>query len=248
MTARKESEASGWHASSAESAAAAVALEPAARRRVLEVLAGAEHPLDAHAIAEALGVHVTTARFHLDQLVASDLVQRRAVQENRRGRPRMLYSPGGALRATEARERLLGVLVHAIGGQDAGGDGASAAKPSRRSAAARASTEAGRNWADSVETSAEADSVASLVEVLDSWGFEPELAGDDILMRGCPFRDLARERPDVVCSVHRGLVERMLERFDDRHRAGARLIPFVEPDLCMVSLGAREAGANPAHR
>ncbi|MHA7985763.1 helix-turn-helix transcriptional regulator [Rathayibacter sp. CAU 1779] len=242
MSAHQESEAKGRHASSAESSEAAVALEPMARRRVLEVLAGAEHPLDVHAIAEALGVHVTTARFHLDQLVASGLVQRRAVQENRRGRPRMLYSPGSALRASEARERLLGVLVEAIGGSDPGAERASGAKSSRRSAAARASTQAGRSWADSVEAPAGVGSVASLVDVLDSWGFEPEVSGDDILMHGCPFRDLARERPEVVCSVHRGLVERMLERLDDGAHPSARLIPFVEPDLCMVSLGAGESG------
>ncbi|WP_022900337.1 helix-turn-helix transcriptional regulator [Humibacter albus] len=201
------------------------ALEPSARRRVLDVLAAAQHPLDAHAVADALGVHVTTARFHLDQLGVAGLVQRRAMQEKRRGRPRMVYSPAGEVRAAGAREQLLEALVQVVGGEDTG---------------ERASVNAGRRWAEAmpepvVPASDDESAVNDLVDVLDTLGFEPEHVGDDILMHGCPFRDIARARPDVVCSVHRGLIEGLLQRAGTDEPA--RLVPFVEPELCKVSLG-----------
>ncbi|GAB3391619.1 helix-turn-helix domain-containing protein [Humibacter soli] len=217
----------------AESEAAA-ALESSPRKRVLDVLVGSRHPLDATRIAEALGVHVTTARFHLDQLEATGLVRRQATKEQRKGRPRMVYSPAPSLRAADAREQLIEVLVGAIGGERAGDAGA-----------ARASVAAGERWAETLRQEPEEarDPVDGLVGVLDSLGFQPERSGDDVLMHECPFREAARERPDVVCSVHRGMIERLLGGSVGGSR-DVRLIPFVEPQLCVVALGG--AGSVPA--
>jgi predicted ArsR family transcriptional regulator len=85
------------------------------------------------------------------------------------------------------------------------------------------------------------DAVGELVDVLDSLGFDPEVSGEEILMHECPFRSAARERPDVVCAVHQGLVQRMIGRRAPgaSEGPGARLVPFVEPELCVVRLGAR---------
>ena len=42
-------------------------------------------------------------------------------------------------------------------------------------------------------------------------GFDPALAGDDgqatVAFTHCPFRELAEANPDLVCGLHRGLVE-----------------------------------------
>jgi predicted ArsR family transcriptional regulator len=32
----------------------------------------------------------------------------------------------------------------------------------------------------------------------------------EVTLRGCPFRDLLEEHRDLVCAVHRGLLEGML--------------------------------------
>jgi predicted ArsR family transcriptional regulator len=238
--------------------------EPAARRRVLDVLARSRHPLDAKAIADTLGVHITTARFHLDQLETAGLVQRRTARENRPGRPRVVYALSASLRAADAREQLIEVLANALG------DPAPAVGHPRRRGSS-AAVAAGERWADAMEQRARAsaasggsvangesggkgrggmhgDSVDDLVDVLDSLGFAPEAVGGDILMHECPFRAAARERPDVVCAVHQGLVERMLaagsaegERRSDpgviTAPRTATLLPFVQPDLCVVRLG-----------
>lgn len=201
------------------------------RRRVLDAVAGSGAPVDALTIAADLSLHVTTVRFHLDQLEAARLVRRQVGSEPRRGRPRIRYVAATRPRE-DSREQLIEVLAEAL-----------AERPDRRVT----SVEAGRRWADALVAAdagsgvggpadADADGVDTLVRVLDELGFEPELAHDDdvIRLRACPFRDAARDHPQVVCSVHRGLIEQLIQhRGGDR---GAELVPFVEPELCLVAL------------
>lgn len=208
MTERAE----GYHA----------ALASRTRRRVLEALLDSPAPLDAAAIASGLGLHVTTARFHLDQLKAAGLVRRSTDPEHRRGRPRVLYGPAGTPRDEGARARLIEVLATAMAGGESGTAG---------------SLRAGRRWAEDFDPPDRADPVPGLVEVLDRLGFEPEpRAGSEdageLLLRGCPFRSAARAHPEVVCTVHRGLLDGLLEGAG----RGGRLLPFVEPELCVVAL------------
>ncbi len=212
-----DSDAGGVHA----------ALASHTRRQVLGAITRSAQPVDALTIAAELGLHVTTVRFHLDQLERADLVRRQGGAEPRRGRPRIRYVavPGPA---DDSREQLIEVLA-----------GALAERPDGRAR----SIEAGHRWADALapaapdvpQHSGDGDDVEPLVHVLDDLGFDPLRATDDVIrLRACPFRDAARDHPQVVCSVHRGLIEQLL-----RSRGAARradLLPFVEPDLCLVTL------------
>ncbi|WP_136707238.1 helix-turn-helix domain-containing protein [Agromyces sp. H66] len=205
-------------------------LASSTRRRVLGAVADSGTPIDALTIATQLTLHVTTVRFHLDQLEAARLVRRQVGAEPRRGRPRIRYvatsSPDD-----DSREQLIDVLAAAL-----------AERPDGRAR----SVEAGRRWADAlmpaeggsgVEGAGDADAsdVDTLVRVLDGLGFDPLVAGDDVIrLRACPFRDAARDHPQVVCSVHRGLIEQLMQRRGGDRRT--ELIPFVEPELCLVTL------------
>jgi predicted ArsR family transcriptional regulator len=195
------------------------ALASTSRRQVLDALLAASAPLDAAGVAEQLALHVTTARFHLDQLADAGLARRRPSAEGRRGRPRILYSPAGAAHDTDAREQLIEVL---------------AATLAREQQPAADATSAGRRWADTFDAPGADGPVAGLVEVLDRIGFDPEVAPDAhaIRLHACPFRSAAREHPEVVCSVHSGLVQRLLESTG----TASRLVPFVEPELCLITL------------
>jgi predicted ArsR family transcriptional regulator len=200
------------------------ALASPTRRRVLEVLREAAAPQDAAAIGQRLGLHVTTARFHLDQLVTAGLAERGAGAEQRRGRPRMLYRPAGAARDDDARIRLIEVLADALARDDDG---------------ARRAVRAGERWGETFPRPDARDPAPGLVAALDRLGFGPERvdATPDAAIRlhACPFREAAREHPEVVCSVHRGLVEQLLTGTD----AAGRLVPFVAPELCVVQLSRR---------
>jgi len=202
------------------------ALASASRRQVLDVLRTAPEPLDASAVAEQLGLHVTTARFHLDQLTAAGLVQRRVGAEKRRGRPRLLYATAGSVREEDAREQLIQVLAAALAREEDPDADASSA---------------GRRWAETFELPDPEDPVPGLVEVFERLGFDPltDTEVGTIRLRACPFRGAAREHPEVVCAVHRGLIEQLLGGAAPQ----ARLLPFVEPELCVVALDRRLASS-----
>jgi len=192
-------------------------LGSSARRHVLDALLERTEPLDAAAVAGRLGLHVSTARFHLDQLAAAGLATRRRGTEQRRGRPRILYSPAGPVRDENSREQLIQVLARALASED-GTDARS--------------HDAGRRWAADLGAILDEDPVPGFVEVLERIGFGPEPGDGRIRLHACPFREAAREQPQVVCAVHRGLVDRLLEPTGIR----PRLLPFVEPELCVVEL------------
>jgi len=214
------------------------------RARVLALLREHAVPHDAAAVAAALGLHLTTARFHLERLAEAGLAARATRPEARRGRPRVVYDATGAARDDDTRTRLIGVLAAALAGTPHGEADA---------------VEAGRAWAASYPAAEAQHPEQAVVAALDRLGFAPTpapapvpvpaptsapvpaptpasaSAGADntaITLRACPFRDAARAHPQVVCAVHRGFVERMLEGT----RTVARLEPFATDDTCVVRM------------
>lgn len=75
---------------------------------------------------------------------------------------------------------------------------------------------------------------------LDAFGFDPvlEQAASTFHLWRCPFLELARERPDVVCSVHAGLAQGVLDQSGDAYEVEA-LTPFVGPGHCTLALRRR---------
>ena len=134
----------GWHA----------ALASSTRRRVLKLLVDRGEALDAVAVAQAISLHVTTARFHLEQLEAVGLVQRAVLRvPGQRGRPRVLFSipesrPDGASRGAsgapqvDVQEQLSRALISVLSEDVDGG----------RARAIRA----GENWSTTLSLSVRA--------------------------------------------------------------------------------------------
>jgi hypothetical protein len=86
------------------------------------------------------------------------------------------------------------------------------------------------------------------MDLLDRTGFTPVLAResapsgptDEIVLRSCPLLESAREHPEVVCQVHRGLVEGVLGRdgdgSDGRADVRVELDPWGRPEGCRLVL------------
>lgn len=197
-------------------------IAPLMRRRVFEVLRQSEKPIDAATVAEELCLHVTTARFHLDHLENDGVVSRAPAAESRRGRPRILYRVVDAAREDDAREQLISILAEALIAGDSTGQQA---------------LQAGAQWADAFPE-VSTDAARDLTNVLNQLGFAPERRVGTIALHACPFRTAARAHPEVVCGAHRGLVQRVLDRADSG--VTGELLPFVEPELCLVTLGGHE--------
>jgi predicted ArsR family transcriptional regulator len=80
-----------------------------------------------------------------------------------------------------------------------------------------------------------------IAAILTDTGFAAEPAADDpavLRLTRCPLLEAAREHPDVVCSVHLGLVQGLLQDAGDADGAGtrARLLPFATSDACLLRL------------
>lgn len=201
------------------------------RARVLTLLRTRGVPLGAHDVAAALGLHVNTARSHLDGLVESGLAERSTEDRAVPGRPRLLYA---ARPDSAVGPRSFELLAEILSGYLA------AVVPDPVPAALGAGRAWGRHLADPPQPfqrlPAE-EATDRLRRTLDAIGFDPELvkeaAGTLVRLRHCPFREVAERHPDVVCSIHLGLMQGALAAMEAPLEA-VRLDPFVTPGLCVA--------------
>jgi len=209
-----------------------VALAVRSRRQLLDVLRAAARPICAGELATAVGLHVTTARAHLRVLEAAGLVVRSLSPPSGPGRPRQFYAAVAVDGPGDGHRELAEVLAGAL---SAGGD------EGRRRA-----EDAGRRWAErEVPAVAHLSSEEALGGVADLFrrvGFAPRRIDDGdggyrLALERCPFRDVARAHPEVVCTVHLGLMRGALSRFGQAGIAEfAQLQPFVAPELCLAGV------------
>lgn len=98
------------------------------------------------------------------------------------------------------------------------------------------------------EAGAPGDAHTAVVHLLTDLGFAPEQdtrPGDGsaggttsaqvVHLRRCPLLEAAYQHPDIVCSVHTGLVEGALAAAGDRATT-VDLEPFAEPGACRLTL------------
>lgn len=209
------------------------------RARVLDLLRAAEEPLGVQQVAAATSLHPNTARFHLDNLVEAGLAERHVEDRTQPGRPRMVYQATAQDAAAGQRsyQLLATMLTTLVAGQ----------LPQPRQAAIAAGQEWGRYLAERptpFERVDAEDAIRRLSAVLADAGFAPGTVEDAdnpvIPLRHCPFREIAQQHRDVVCSLHLGLMQGVLAEVR-APVAAQRLDPFVEPSLCLAHLTVSNA-------
>jgi len=216
------------------------------RLSVLDAVRDAGAPVGITELAERLGVHPNTVRFHLDALVAQGRVERTVEQPSGPGRPRTVHTVRQGMDRGGARHyRLLArMLVSRL------------ASTGPADQAAAEATDAGRAWGrDLVERFPPShrptarESVERVAAMLDDLGFAPRLDGDGdgdadgpaaIRLRHCPFLELAEEYGRVVCPLHLGLMQGAFAELG-APVAAHRLEPFAEPDTCVAHLAPARA-------
>jgi predicted ArsR family transcriptional regulator len=200
-----------------------------ARVRVFDALLRCDGPITVASLAMALGVHPNTVREHLDALVLLELATRSTMVPAGRGRPACTYNAVQGASPPDARIRDYADLANALAGQIV----ASSADPEAEAIAAGEPW--GRRLAGSLPVRGTAAARRSVVALLDDLGFEPaaDRRSTTIRLSRCPLLEVARARPDVVCSVHLGLVRGVLDTLGG-NPAGARLLPFSEPGACRL--------------
>jgi predicted ArsR family transcriptional regulator len=210
------------------------------RKQVLAAVQHADGPTGVAEVAEQLGVHANTARFHLETLVADGIIERVTDLPAGPGRPRISYRarPGQA-KGGARRYRLLAEILLSHLRADA--------KPSEAAAAA------GRAWGAHLisrpapgQTMDQRQAIERLAAMLEDLDFDPEPVAEQtntsqpdtpgrIRLRHCPFLELAEPHRDLVCTVHLGLMQGALTELDAPITV-TELRPFAEPAACLAFL------------
>ena len=243
------------------------ALASSSRVEILHVLQEqGELPLDD--IARAVRLHHNTVREHLDRLIDAGFVDRKPEHRGTRGRPRMLYkeaaAPGHKSLDSNFRDHFMRILVAGYGtemespaaaAQRAGTQWVTKALVASHPGTEQPDDDGARSGAAGKPATTAASvgeaglrQLAALEVHLDELGLAPEVEVDELTvhLRRCPFIDLARERTEVVCSVHLGVARGILD-----HEGGPlvaeRLDPMVAPSHCILHLARRDEGSAAAN-
>ena len=178
----------------------------------------AERPLSTMEIAKGLNLHPSTVRLHLDKLA----------RRTSSARPRTATAPSGGLSTagtSAARLPLLGAEPEAFRLLSRL---SSRICPLARGAAPRwpwtpAGSRHSTGWPSApvqlLALPGTRDScLRAVLEELSDMGFDPSLEAGPaeaetvaISFHRCPFRELAVRYPDLVCQLHRGITEGILE-------------------------------------
>ena len=206
------------------------------RARILQVLRDAAELLTIAQVAERAGVHPNTVRFHLDSLLASGQVEQVRATPAGPGRPTILVRAVAAMdRSGPQHAETLAQLLLA--------DIESRPHPQEHA------REAGRKWGRRIAERVYADGAApvtGLVDALDELEFAPERSvstqsstrsSTQIELHHCPFLDFTTPTGGLVCAIHLGLMQGVLDGSDSAMQV-ERLDPFVRPDLCCAHLSS----------
>ena len=205
-------------------------------------------------IAESLGLHANTVRPHLERMREVGLLDVEVDGRGSVGRPQHRYflaadAPSLGLEPP-AFPTLASMLAEVAARAMPSVDDIVAVGRSQGRAAATPRA----NATGAVRTDASA-CVSALVDELTKLGFDPAADADSdgtttIAFTHCPYRELAEIYPQLVCNLHRGIVEGYLEQAtampsaDGRDPDLVRVDEFhtlADRDPCQVSLISRYA-------
>ncbi|MGH9118285.1 MAG: helix-turn-helix transcriptional regulator [Acidimicrobiales bacterium] len=209
------------------------ALSDNTRYAIYLELARSAVPLATADIAETLGLHPNTVRPHLERMRDVGLLQVHVDARGVVGRPQHRYSLSPASPSLGLEPPSFPILARMLAraAMLAGVDAADAAEAGREQGEVDGAMVAGGGR----------PCLDALVDQLDRLGFDPAVVTSDddssdvtIGFMHCPFRDLAQANPDLVCSLHQGLVEGFVTTV-----GGGRVTEFrslVARDPCQVDL------------
>lgn len=194
------------------------ALASPVRARLLTVLRQSSRPVDVEQLATAVGLHPNTVRGHLSVLQEAGLVSRDTQRPDQPvrgpGRPRVVFEaraePDEPVE-TDGYRFLAAVLAGSF----------AASVPDAAARAEEVGSAWGRHLVDAPapgERLSDEEAIERVLELLERAGFAPDLspgvpdaaAGvcgpSRLALRRCPFPDIARRHPEVVCAVHLGVM------------------------------------------
>jgi len=207
----------------------------AARTRILDTLRDQSEPVTLAALVELSGLHENTVREHLEGLRGRGVVRRIPGPIMGRGRPAWLYECVDVEPEQHSYAGLAAALARALAGVP--GD--------PEALATAAGTEWGRALVRQHPVAADlivpepAAAAHAALDLIDELGFAPKVDEDssEVRLTRCPLLETAYRHPEVVCSVHLGLVKGAIAELGIDPE-GTRLLPFAEPGSCLLLVPA----------
>ena len=193
-------------------------------------LARSPAPRTTAEVADALGLHPNTVRPHLERMRDVGLLEVDTGGRGGVGRPQHRYglapdAPSLGLEPspwpTLARTLVAAAAAGGLDGTDL-----------HEAGAAQGRSDAQRHW------EGHPDAIAALTREQARLGFDPEVVTDDdtttMAFAHCPFRELAESNPELLCSLHCGLVEGFVEELGGQRVADFH--PIADRTPCRVDL------------
>lgn len=192
-------------------------------------LARSPAPLTTADIAKTLDLHVNTVRPHLERMRDVGLLDVHTASLGGVGRPQHRYTLAAdapSLGLEPPTFPMLARMLLRLAG-DVGAE---------REDAVDAGREQGRH--DALARYAQQPCGRALVAHLATLGFDPQVVPDDVGMTigfgHCPFAELAERNPDLVCGLHRGLVEGFVTQLGGAEVTGFRTL--IDRSPCQMDL------------
>lgn len=203
------------------------------QRDVLSVLQKFPQGARAAEIAKKMGMHVNTARGHLDELVRAGAVRVVTAPAKGRGRPSLIFQVRVPDNRSVAEEyvTLISVLVKALADKDQLNDFSS-----------EQAREIGRAWAKATATSHGTEALGSLYRMMRDMGFDPVTSSEhfdeegrtDVELHACPFVSAGVEPSPFVCAIHDGYLEQTAAASGGR--LSLKLVPKAGNGVCRIDV------------
>jgi len=208
------------------------ALADDTRFRLYRYLGLSGRPVSVRELSARLALHPNTLRPHLRRLEEAGLVRRETRRGSSVGRPQTLYTAVDR----EVREgRDWRLLAEILAGLTTGARSRERASRLAREWGQYLAIQGGPKPGTRLPARR---NLAVLQEAMAEAGFDPRFrrvgkGTVEVTMRDCPFRDLLEDHRELVCAIHRGLVEGMLGALKPPMTL-ERFEPLAERTVCRL--------------
>ncbi|AEQ06391.1 hypothetical protein LJU02_04280 [Corynebacterium pseudotuberculosis] len=192
------------------------------QREVLDTVASFEDGAKIQELAATLGMHINTARGHLDELLERKAIQTVTAPSKGRGRPSLVYRsriPDNRAVASEY-VTLIRILVQRLAADNA---------------PLELAREIGLEWGQVMhKTCTPRKTPAILARRLRLMGFDPIEHEDELRLYSCPFIT-GDERPSrFLCAIHAGMLQALVLNTD----LDVSLKPDEGPTYCAIKINS----------
>jgi predicted ArsR family transcriptional regulator len=225
------------------------------RQAIYDEVAQSGEALSTPEIAERLHLHPNTVRLHLEKLREAEVLSVSVDRQGAVGRPQHRWSVNRQVPSLEVEPagfRMLAHLLAEMAAQSPADPAAVAAVGERRGRERSRGRPARKSGSNPAQMRAEC--LRALMVQLTELGFDPAIGqvgpeGNEdavktqtatISFTRCPFREVAALYPDLVCQLHRGITDGLLQGLAAGYgRAEARLESFsslLDEDPCRAEV------------